>query len=32
MLDITLIEMRILRGDAVDKLGFDHRVVTPARL
>jgi hypothetical protein len=25
-LDITLVETRILRGDAVDKLGFDHRV------
>jgi hypothetical protein len=24
--------MRILRGDAVDELGFDHRVVPPTRL
>jgi hypothetical protein len=32
MLDITRVETRILRGDAADKLGFDHRVVTPARL
>jgi hypothetical protein len=28
-LNITLVETRILRGDAVDKLGFDHRVVPP---
>jgi hypothetical protein len=27
ILDITLVETRIVRGDAVDKLGFDHRVV-----
>jgi hypothetical protein len=28
-LNITLVEMRIPRGDAVDKLGSDHRVVPP---
>ena len=31
-LDITRIETRILRGDAVDKLGSDHRVTPPTRL
>jgi hypothetical protein len=31
-LNITLVETRILRGDAVDKLGFDHRVVPHAAL
>jgi hypothetical protein len=29
---VALVEMRILRGDAVDELGFDHRVVPPTRL
>ena len=28
-LNITRVETRILRGDAVDKLGVDHRVVPP---
>jgi hypothetical protein len=31
-LNITLVETRILRGDAVDKFGSDHRVVPPTRL
>jgi hypothetical protein len=28
-LNITRVETRILRGDAVDKLGFDHRLGAP---
>src|SRR5436309_4857113 len=31
VLDVALIEMRVLRRDTLDELGFDHRIAAPGR-